>query len=158
MQLEKSMCSIDDLIREVVNDVQVFTRAKHVITFKKFSKTQLRLDKYRISQVLANLLTNAIKYSPKSSEIIVTARRKNDTIIVEVKDSGMGIPKDKQHEVFQRFFRVNPNQYNSGGFTSLGLGLYISAEIIKRHEGKIWVKSKEGKGSTFYFSLPINGV
>lgn len=107
-------------------------------------------DEYRIGQVLINLLTNAIKYSPKGGKIVVRVTSNTHFVTASVQDNGMGIPKEKQHKIFERFYRLGEKE--PSGF---GLGLYISKEIVERHGGKIWLKSELGKGSTFYFSLPI---
>ncbi len=99
------------------------------------------------------MISNAIKYSPHSHTIVIKSESDTKNISVSVQDFGIGIPKNKQDKVFEQFFRVSgPKQYT---FPGLGLGLYISSEIIKRQGGKIWVNSTEGKGSTFCFSLPI---
>ena len=108
-------------------------------------------DKSRISQVLYNLITNAIKYSPKAREIIVNVNRLNDTVRVSVQDFGIGIASDQYDRIFSRFYRVENLAAHMSG---LGIGLYISHEIINRHKGSIWVESEIGKGSTFYFELP----
>lgn len=121
---------------------------------KKLGRTKsIYADKERIGQVLINLITNAIKYSPHSNKIIVTTTSDKEKITLCVEDFGVGIPKEKQGKVFEQFFRVSGPTQNT--FPGLGLGLYISSEIIKREGGRIWVESAEGKGSTFCFSLPL---
>lgn len=108
-------------------------------------------DAHRVEQVIINLLTNAIRYSPGANKIEVGLTREANEVIVWVKDSGIGIPVDKQQDIFTRFYRVdNDNPTISG----LGIGLYLSREIIMRHGGRIWAESEPGKGSTFFFSLP----
>jgi signal transduction histidine kinase len=111
----------------------------------------LSADGARIEQVLVNLLINAIKYSPASDRIIVTIRREANKAIVSVKDFGIGIAPEFQDKIFSRYFRINPSSTIGG----LGIGLYISKEIINRHGGNIWAESAQDKGSTFYFSLPL---
>ncbi len=96
-----------------------------------------------------------LKYSPKAKEVLVYVSEDKRSVVVGVQDFGIGIPEESLHTVFDRFFRVKTPKGDT--FPGLGLGLYISAEIIKRHFGKIWIKSSVGKGSTFYFSIPING-
>jgi len=110
-------------------------------------------DRERIGQVLTNLITNAIKYSPKSNQIIVRSTIVGNEIQLSVKDFGIGIPKANLGRVFEQFYRVSGDMQHT--FPGLGLGLYITAEIIKREHGRIWVTSQEGKGSTFCFSLPL---
>jgi len=111
-------------------------------------------DEVRIEQVLINLLNNAIKYSPDSTEVEVETEIVPDkTLTVKVKDYGVGIPKEKQQHLFKKFYRVESAQHF---FQGLGIGLYICAEIIKRHNGTYGVESMPGKGSIFYFSIPLN--
>jgi PAS domain S-box-containing protein len=113
-------------------------------------------DRDRLEQVLGNLLENAVKYSPDGSEIFVTVEDRGDQIVTSVSDRGMGIPPDELNQVFERFHRGR--QVSSTNFGGLGLGLYIAKQIVERHGGTIWVESKEGTGTTFYFSLPVAPV
>ncbi|MGZ5440851.1 MAG: ATP-binding protein [Thermoanaerobaculia bacterium] len=109
-------------------------------------------DRDRLEQVLGNLLENAVKYSPEGSDVTVTVEERNDTLITAVCDRGIGIPADELNQVFERFHRGR--QVSSTNYGGLGLGLYITKQIIERHGGSIWVESKEGNGTTFSFSLP----
>lgn len=109
-------------------------------------------DRDRLEQVLGNLLENAVKYSPDGSDVTVTVEEKGDTLITAVCDRGIGIPADELSQVFERFHRGR--QVSSTNYGGLGLGLYITKQIVERHGGAIWVESKEGVGTTFYFSLP----
>jgi signal transduction histidine kinase len=102
------------------------------------------------------LITNAIKYSPSSNKIVVHLKTVSDGVQVSVQDFGVGIPLEKQSKVFERFYRVSGPKEDT--FPGLGLGLYISSEIIKRQGGKIWVESIEKEGSTFGFTLPFEPV
>ncbi|MBI2601280.1 PAS domain-containing protein [Candidatus Daviesbacteria bacterium] len=124
----------------------------HKIIKQGLNDLKVSGDKERLEQVFTNLLLNAAKYSPKSNKIIIDIKKEGGYVVFSVADFGIGIPKDKQGQVFNRYYRIIENKI---GYPGLGLGLYISKEIIKRHKGKIWVKSEEGKGSTFYFSLPL---
>lgn len=110
-------------------------------------------DAHRIEQVIINLLTNAIRYSPGANKIEVGLTREANEARVWVKDHGMGIPVDKQPHIFTRFYRVNDDNPTVSG---LGIGLYLSKEIVLQHSGRIWVESEPGKGSTFLFSLPMH--
>ncbi len=110
----------------------------------------VKADKERIEQVLINLIINAIKYSPTQKKVVIKVEEKEKDLVISIADSGIGIPESKIDKVFERFYRAE----NKG--VGFGLGLYISSEIITRHGGKMWVKSQTGKGSTFFFSLPIN--
>lgn len=109
-------------------------------------------DRDRLEQVIGNLLENAVKYSPDGSDVVVTVEDKEGTFVTAVSDRGIGIPADELSQVFERFHRGR--QVSSTNYGGLGLGLYITKQIIERHGGSIWVESKEGQGTTFYFSLP----
>ncbi|HVS32446.1 MAG TPA: ATP-binding protein [Thermoanaerobaculia bacterium] len=109
-------------------------------------------DRDRLEQVLGNLLENAVKYSPDGSEVFVSVEDKGDHITTSVCDRGIGIPADELNQVFERFHRGR--KVSSTNYGGLGLGLYITRQIIERHSGSIWVESKEGFGTTFYFTLP----
>ena len=113
-------------------------------------------DRDRLEQVLGNLLENAVKYSPEGSEVYVNVEDRGDSLITSVCDRGIGIPADELGQVFERFHRGR--QVSSTNYGGLGLGLYITKQIIERHGGTIWVDSKEGTGTTFFFSLPGENV
>jgi PAS domain S-box-containing protein len=152
LRLNIGYFDFNELIRETAEEMQRTTE-KHTITLQLARTKAVSGDRDRIGQVIMNLLSNAIKYSPEADKIIVTTELDTDTITLCIRDFGVGIPKEKQDHVFERFFRVSgPNQNT---FPGMGLGLYISSEIIKRLGGKIWVKSYKGKGSTFCVSLPL---
>ncbi len=138
------------LIKETIEDIQP-TSKKHKIILEGRKRLIVNADKNRLNQVVTNLISNAIKYSPSSSKIIVKILAKKRDALFSVQDFGQGIEPRDQDKIFERFFRVKDDQ-TSG----LGMGLYICAVIIKRHRGKIWVDSKLDQGSTFFFSLPLN--
>ncbi len=110
-------------------------------------------DAVRTSQVVFNLISNAIKYSPKANEIVVHTEQKDKYILCSVQDFGMGIAPGNLPNVFEKYFRINNKTL--GTYPGLGLGLFISAQIIRLQGGDIWAESDEGKGSTFWFSLPL---
>lgn len=112
-------------------------------------------DRYRLEQVLHNFLSNAIKYSPNGEKIVIDYHIENQNIIVSIKDFGIGIAKDNLTKLFDRYYRVDNTAMR---FEGLGLGLFISSEILKRHQGNFWIESAEGEGSTFYFGLPISQI
>lgn len=149
--LNKQTFDVGILIKEVVEDMQKLS-GQHKIVIKKIISKKIIADRYRIMQVLINLLTNAIRYSPTGSEIIVRCREKNDFIFISVKDTGVGISKKNISKIFERFYQEKAAYQHPGG---LGLGLYITSIFIKYHGGKILVRSQKGKGSTFTFSLPV---
>ncbi len=110
-------------------------------------------DENRIEQVLINYLTNALKYSPNSCFLRITRETNGNNVIIKVKDNGIGIPPEKQNDIFSKFYRVEESSLK---FQGLGIGLYICAEIIKRHHGNVGVNSSADNGSEFYFSIPLN--
>ncbi len=142
----------DQLVEETVDTISQ-TVSTHRILIEGKTNSKIIGDTDRISQVIINLLTNAVKYSPKADEVIVRLARSNNTVIMAVQDFGIGIPVNHQQKIFERFYRVNESEDRS--FAGLGIGLYISSEIISRHGGEMFVKSKTGEGSIFSFILPI---
>lgn len=152
ISLHRQEFDISALISEVLDE---FTSApiKHNIVVHKCDSLFVDADREKISQVIYNLISNAIKYSPEGKNIEVSCGTLNDVLQVSITDEGMGIKPDDQKKLFDRYHRVaNVNTQSISGF---GLGLYLSTEIIQRHDGKMWVESELGKGSTFYFSLPL---
>lgn len=154
MELARERIDLSDLVEDVA-DRMALTTTRHRIRVVKAEPIVVEGDRARIEQVLINLLDNAIKYSPKGGDIDLTVAVRNHQAVVSVRDYGVGIPKEKQDHIFERFYRAHAGTpYDFGG---MGVGLYISREIILRHGGKMWFQSEEGKGSTFYFSLPLPG-
>jgi len=143
---------LNDMISEVIEEMQRTTK-QHKIEKKLDRPVQMHGDRERTGQVLVNLLNNAVKYSPRAKKIIVSSKANKDAVTICVQDFGIGIDKSHLDKVFDRFFRVTESRLNT--FPGLGLGLYIAAEIVKRQGGTITVKSTEGEGSTFCFTLPI---
>ncbi len=112
---------------------------------------KVRADKPRLEQVLVNLIHNAIKFTPPPGKITISTRKKGQTILFSIQDTGIGIPADDLPRVFERFYKTD--RARTGGGT--GLGLAISRHIIEAHNGVIWVESTEGEGSTFLFTIPL---
>jgi PAS domain S-box-containing protein len=139
-------------VEECVQDLQ-HTTNKHILVMDFKETGKVYSDKERIGQVMTNLISNAVKYSPHSNRIIISTEREGNMVTVCVEDFGIGIPDDKKEKVFEQFYRVSGSKQHT--FPGLGLGLYISNEIIRREGGRMWVNSTEGKGSTFCFSLPV---
>ncbi|WP_442589582.1 hybrid sensor histidine kinase/response regulator [Pedobacter sp. AW31-3R] len=110
-------------------------------------------DEMRIEQVIVNFLTNAIKYAPGTTEVHIDVSVEGEELKVAVRDFGIGIEKAQQESVFDKFYRVEETAIH---FQGLGIGLYISAEIIRRHQGTVGVNSALGEGSEFYFKIPLN--
>lgn len=152
LEIKKQKLDLNKLVHEVVEAFQ-YTTSTHDLIIKGALSKAVMADKERIHEVLINLIINAIKYSPDANKIIIKLAEKEKDVTISVKDFGFGIPKEEQKKVFERFFRVKSKKDNK--VEGLGLGLYLVSEIIKQHNGKIWVKSTVGKGSTFAFSIPI---
>ncbi len=149
--LNKSDFNFDELVNEIITEQQMST--SHRIFVEASEIGEIYGDRHRISQVMSNLIGNAIKYSPDSDQIEITTKlTENDSVLFSVKDYGIGIPQDKKDRVFEQYYRVSGSMEHT--FPGLGLGLYISSEIIKRSGGRIFVNSIEGKGSDFCFEIP----
>lgn len=146
---------ICSLLREAAHLFQVASK-KHEVRFQcPETLPKVRADERRLMQVLKNLLSNAIKYSPKGGEVALCARFDEQQIIVSVSDQGMGIPSHARERIFERFCRVDDSEKRIPG--GIGLGLSLVREVVHAHGGQVWVESEMGKGSTFYFSLPVLG-
>lgn len=128
------MYSLNTIVKEISPDLKVNGNAE------------------RLEQVIMNLVSNAVKYSPDNKEIVVRAKQESDAVVVSVVDGGIGLPDSEREKIFDRFYRVNNNDNYA---TGLGMGLYISSEIIKEHHGTIGVESTINKGSVISFSLPV---
>lgn len=146
MRLQFEVLNITELLRTMIEKLRMVAQ-NHRLILDTANPYMGIADKKRIEQVVINLLTNAIKYSPEKTTITISITKHKLHTIVSVKDQGIGIPQKDQSAIFEKFHQAS----KKSGF---GLGLYISKEIIKLHKGKIWVDSEEGKGSTFFFSLP----
>ncbi len=142
----------DAVVEDIVDEMQHIS-SKHKIICNLESNAIVFADKERIGQVITNFLSNAIKYSTDADEIDVATHSQDGEVILSVRDYGIGISEDLQHLVFDQFYRVDGNLQHT--YPGLGLGLYISAEIIKSEGGRIWVESTVGEGATFFFALKI---
>jgi signal transduction histidine kinase len=154
LQLRKEYISITYLLDEIVDSLRVYA-GKKKIELSLESKEQLpeiSCDKDRITQVIINLVMNGINFTPEGGKVtVVTKARQGKSVIVSVKDTGPGITPDEADALFNRFKQLTGSDKVKG----TGLGLAISKAIIEMHEGRIWVESEAGKGSTFNFALPV---
>ncbi len=148
----KSKFDLNDLIYEITEEVQRTTNNHRLITRLDETK-EVFADRDRIGQVIINFMTNAIKYSPNGGDVIIKTKTSRTSFTFSVQDFGIGISKNNQNKIFDRFYREKGRTTDTYG--GMGLGLYISSEIIKRHKGKIWVESKKDEGSEFFFKLPL---
>jgi PAS domain S-box-containing protein len=151
VSLKKTEFTVEDLVQACSI---VFLDEKHELIVTGDSKLKLYADMLRIEQVIVNFINNAIKYAPDARPIHLVIERLGPHVKISVKDFGPGISRDKIPHLFDRYYRVD-----EGGaqYSGLGLGLYICADIIKRHNGAIGADSKPGEGSTFWFTLPAPG-
>lgn len=143
---------LNQLVTKVIVDFQ-YTTDSHKLIKEGVIDRKVKGDERKIEEVLINLLTNAFKYSPQAEKIILHLSQDKKNAVVGVQDFGFGISNKDLIHIFERFYRTKDK--NEGKIAGFGLGLYICSQIIKRHKGKMWVESKKGKGSTFFFSLPL---
>jgi two-component system, chemotaxis family, CheB/CheR fusion protein len=152
LSLSKIELDVNEVIKECRESLEEVT-ATHLVRVQTGDVPHIYADKQRILQVLTNLVSNAIKYSPKGSEVTISTERQDGSVLISVEDSGIGISADSQKMLFEKFSRAGNETINS--LPGIGLGLYITSQIVKMHGGTITVDSKEGRGSRFTLSLPV---
>jgi PAS domain S-box-containing protein len=152
MAIEKTRFNVQDMITALIKETEL-TITSHQIEFLPCSPVFISADYNKIESVLSNLISNAAKYSARDTQITVSCLVTPTTVQVSVKDAGMGISAEDRDRIFDRYFRVESSQAKH--ISGFGIGLYLSAEIIQRHGGTIGVDSELGRGSTFYFELPL---
>jgi two-component system sensor histidine kinase KdpD len=153
LKINKSWTAISELFTNTLQRCNIFLR-EHKIEMDLSEEFPLvKIDGILLEEVLVNLLENAAKYSPKRSRITLAAKLEKDLLTISVEDEGKGIAKTEQDKIFNKFYRTPSNE--NSPVTGLGMGLAIARGIIEIHQGKIWVESQLGKGSKFYFSLPV---
>lgn len=154
LPLNKKQFSLVGLVTETIEDIKASVQS-HQINFelKHPSDIEVFADKDRITQVLNNLLTNAIKYSPQKKKVNVELFVEAECAVVSVEDFGIGMDEDELTKIFERFYRVSGDDEET--FPGFGIGLFIVKDILERHHGKITVESKKEKGSKFSFYLPL---
>jgi len=153
LELQTTRFNVAELVNQIVQDVRQ-TASRHPILVHNEFEGKVLADKDRIAQVLLNLLTNAIKYSPEAGNIEVFVENSADFGIVRVKDFGIGVDKKDQEKIFERFYRVEGKTEQT--FPGFGIGLFIASEIVQRHQGTISVESEKGKGSVFTVTIPLD--
>jgi len=157
MSLEPSRFDLAALARRVAEEMGTLSQ-KHRLLAPDRGPVYVVADRRRLEQVLSNLLQNAIKYSPAGGDVTVRVRpdpEKQERALVSVSDQGLGIAPEEQAHVFDRFYQGRHRLHE--GHVGLGLGLYISRELVRRHGGEMWVESEPGHGSTFHFWIPRSG-
>jgi PAS domain S-box-containing protein len=152
IHLNKTDFDLIELIEEIIEETQLSTTS-HQFKFNAGAPIVINADRDKLGTVLSNLLSNAVKYSPKATEVKIGCRLNGDKVLISIQDSGMGIQAHELDKLFDRYFRVESkeNRHISG----FGIGLYLSAEVIKRHGGRIWAESEYGNGATFYCELNL---
>jgi len=155
-QMDLELVNFNELVDYILDrfDMMVNNQEKNYRIVREFTERDLwvEIDTDKIMQVIDNIMNNAIKYSPDGGKIEVHLMETHNNVVLSISDEGLGIPKKDLEKVFERFYRVDKARARQQGGT--GLGLAISKEVMKAHQGQIWVESVEGKGSTFYISLP----
>lgn len=144
-------------VTKLVEDAQFIAAQKNIklsLEILNPNLPKIQADTVRISEVLNNLLSNAINYTSEGGKVTVRVRSEGSDVITSVTDTGIGIPEEAIPNLFTKFFRVTGAMDQASNSKGTGLGLYLAKSIIDLHHGKIWVESKVGQGSTFYFSLP----
>jgi len=155
LPLKKKEISLEELIKELISEFEPFAKASNVeIEFKSEPNLpKIFADPFQIRLVIENLLDNAVRYIKDKGKVEIKLGKKGESLYLEIKDNGVGIPKEDQKYIFQKFFRSeNVMRYQTQGS---GLGLFIAKAIVEKSGGKTRFKSEEGKGSTFWFTLPI---
>lgn len=150
--IEKAPFNLGELAVESIAEAKL-AASSHEFIYYGQNLLIINADREKINSVISNLLSNAVKYSPKGKLITIRIEQHAEEVIVSVHDEGIGIQPQDIDKLFDRYYRVeNEHTKHISGF---GVGLYLSSEIVKHHEGRIWVESGNGTGSTFYFTLPV---
>jgi signal transduction histidine kinase len=146
------LVDLNAIVHECVDTIQPTTTKHHILVEGTIDR-HVWGDSERIGQVVTNLLTNAVKYSPQADRVIVRLAREGEMAIISVQDFGIGIDDEQQQQIFDQFYRVSDPSEKT--YPGLGLGLYIASEIVKRHSGAVVVQSAKGQGATFTVTLPL---
>ncbi|MGB4398501.1 MAG: PAS domain S-box protein [Daejeonella sp.] len=152
LALQKQQVEITDIVREIT-DANQLLYSSHQLKFSFTEPICVEIDKERIEQVIVNVISNAVKYSPNAKLVELSVEKKKRHVQIAVKDYGIGINEENQSKIFDKFYRVE--ELTSKKVSGLGIGLFISSEIIRQHEGNIWVENNEEGGATFYITLPF---
>jgi signal transduction histidine kinase len=154
LQLRVQPVRIESVIQDVTWQIEphIKRKSQHFTVDLPNSLPVIEADANRLEQVLLNLLTNASKFTHEGENITLRARKRDDNLVIEVQDSGIGISSENQAHLFQPYYRVESDRQRYPG---LGLGLALARQIVELHGGRIWVTSELGKGSTFSVSLPL---
>ncbi len=155
VEMEQVPCDLKALAAEVVHDLEFRAQEKKIVLEMEIPETVPPVigDPGRLKQVLTNLVSNAIKYTPEGGHVWIRISPENGRLVTSVQDTGIGISAHDQKQIFHKFYRVRTEE--TAHIEGTGLGLSIARSIVERHGGRIWVESEPGKGSTFFFTLPL---
>ena len=153
LPIKKEMTNLVEIIKKVISEFHPFARASNVEVKFDFEENlpEISTDPQQIKLVIENLLDNAIRYSKRKGEIKIYLGKREKNLFFAIRDNGVGIPKEDQKYIFQKFFRAK----SAAGKQGTGLGLFINKAIVEKLGGKIWFESKQNQGTTFYFTLPL---
>ena len=157
MTLTLAVCDLGAICRDALREQEIINQRPIHLSLPDRESLPIHADTERLRQVVVNLLSNALKYSPANMPVTLRVREAGGQYLVSVEDHGPGLPPDERRRLFHRFYRAPSVQVQSGSGVGLGLGLFISREIVLNHGGKIWVESEPGHGSVFTFSIPRAG-
>jgi len=155
VELVKEKVGLQDIVQRVVGQLENIAREKSIVleTQMDSSLPAVEADARRMEQVLVNLIGNALKFTPRGGQVVVKGKATGDEVLIQVRDTGIGIPSEAMPYLFSKFYQVDGSSTRRAGGT--GLGLYISKLIVEAHGGRIWAESEPDKGSTFRFTLPL---
>jgi signal transduction histidine kinase len=151
--LDLKTVDLGDLCQEIIDELKQYADLKHITLKTSIAHLSTLTDPLLTKEIFANLLSNAIKYTPDNGTITVRLQGKGNMVVYSVKDNGLGKTENVQDRIFTKFFRA-PNVVRKET-AGTGLGLYMVRSIVDNLGGKVWFKSKENQGSTFYFELPL---
>jgi signal transduction histidine kinase len=154
MKLNREDLDLCNILEEAVEDIRgPASKKRQAVSLEMDEDLKIYADRHKIRRALSNFLSNANRYSPEGKDFMIIARKKENNVSVEIRDSGRGIKPEELERIFERFYRTGKRVEGS-----TGLGLAIVKGIIKAHDGKVWAESNgEGKGSSFFFTLPLSG-
>ncbi len=153
-RIDRKPFNFSTLIQKVIEELSPLMNGKgQTLTVKMEKSIPVTADEQRMEQILLNLLSNAVKFTPQGGQIALRSQVSKDMLTVEIQDTGHGIPEDEQKKLFRPYYRLLADRHRIPG---LGLGLAITRQLVELHNGRIWMESKPGEGSTFFFSIPLS--